>query len=30
MITTAPGPTFMQNDGQSGAKSGDHTHPKHV
>src|SRR5271163_1961594 len=26
MITTPVGPTFMQNDGQSGARSGDHTH----
>jgi hypothetical protein len=26
MLTTAPGPTFMKNDGQSGARSGDHTH----
>jgi hypothetical protein len=25
MITTPTGPTFMQNDGQSGARSGDHT-----
>ncbi len=25
MITTPVGPTFMQNDGRSGAKSGDHT-----
>jgi hypothetical protein len=25
MLTTAPGPTFMQNDGQSGARSADHT-----
>ena len=27
MITTPVGPTFMQNDGRSGAKSGDHTQP---
>jgi len=26
MITTPVGPTFMQNDDQSGARSGDHTH----
>ena len=26
MITTPPGPKFVKNDGQSGAKSGDHTH----
>jgi glucose-6-phosphate-specific signal transduction histidine kinase len=27
MITTPTGPTFVKNNGQSGAKSGDHTHP---
>jgi len=26
MITTPAGPEFMKNDGQSGARSGDHTH----
>ena len=26
MLTTAPGPTFMKNNGQSRARSGDHTH----
>ena len=26
MITTPPGPKFVKNDNQSGAKSGDHTH----
>jgi len=26
MITTPTGPKFMKNNGQSGAKSGDHTH----
>jgi hypothetical protein len=25
MITTPPGPEFVKNDDQSGAKSGDHT-----
>jgi hypothetical protein len=27
MITTPEGPTSMQNHGQSGARSGDHTQP---
>ena len=27
MITTPPGPKFVKNNDQSGAKSGDHTHP---
>jgi hypothetical protein len=26
MITTPTGPTFVKNSGQSGARSGDHTH----
>lgn len=26
MITTPVGPTFVKNNGQSGARSGDHTH----
>jgi hypothetical protein len=26
MITTPTGPTFVKNNGQSGARSGDHTH----
>jgi ABC-type polar amino acid transport system ATPase subunit len=26
MLTTPPGPKFVKKDGQSGAKSGDHTH----
>jgi hypothetical protein len=26
MITTPKGPTFVKNNGQSGARSGDHTH----
>ena len=26
MLTTPAGPKFVKNDGQSGAKSGDHTH----
>ena len=27
MITTPTGPTFVKSNGQSGARSGDHTHP---
>ena len=27
MITTPTGPTFVKNNGQSGARSGDHTNP---